>query len=252
MTLAKKTFFIGAFGALAFATLIATTAPHVQAGDITSAVGYQYNGASIKAERLHPSANMSYKVAGKRYSPMKKVADFSQTGRASWYGNQFHGHRTSSGEAYNMNELTAAHKTLPIPSYAKVTNLANGKSVVVKINDRGPFHSGRVMDVSRAAAAKLGFLSRGTANVRIEQIVPGRQEVAAADNGGNVYVNLKSFDSEVAANSFAAQTNSHLSAGSSEKVSTIKQGGQYVVRMGPFNEQSRADSVRQSMQQTAI
>lgn len=93
--------------------------------------------AVVKAEKLHRSANLSYKVAGKRYQPLRKVAEFSQTGKASWYGSQFHGRKTSSGERYDMNIMTAAHKTLPIPSYARVTNLSNGKSVVVRINDRG-------------------------------------------------------------------------------------------------------------------
>ena len=84
----------------------------------------------VRAEKLSSSANRSYKVAGKRYTPMTKVSNFSQTGNASWYGSQFHGRKTSSGERYNMNALTAAHKTLPIPSYARVTNTKNGKSVI--------------------------------------------------------------------------------------------------------------------------
>ncbi|WP_139379707.1 septal ring lytic transglycosylase RlpA family protein, partial [Zoogloea sp. LCSB751] len=87
--------------------------------------------------------------------------------------------KTSSGERYDMNMMTAAHKTLPIPSYAKVTNLANGKSVVVRINDRGPFHSSRVMDLSKAEAGKLGFINQGTANVRVEQVLPGSGETLA-------------------------------------------------------------------------
>ena len=102
----------------------------------------------IRAEKLHPSANLSYKVKGTRYQPIQKVSNFTQEGKASWYGKQFHGRKTASGERYDMHEMTAAHRTLPIPSYAKVTNLANGKEVIVRINDRGPFHSNRVMDVS--------------------------------------------------------------------------------------------------------
>ena len=110
----------------------------------------------IRAEKLHPSANLSYKVKGTRYQPIQKVSNFTQEGKASWYGKQFHGRKTASGERYDMNEMTAAHRTLPIPSYAKVTNLANGKEVIVRINDRGPFHSNRVMDVSFGAAKKIG------------------------------------------------------------------------------------------------
>ncbi len=126
----------------------------------------------VKTEPLHKTANLSYKVAGKRYQPTKKIESFSQTGKASWYGPGFHGKKTSSGERFDMNTLSAAHRTLPIPSYARVTNLSNGKSVVVRINDRGPFHGNRVMDVSKAAAKELGFIHTGTANVKVEQILP--------------------------------------------------------------------------------
>jgi len=126
----------------------------------------------VKTEPLHKTANLSYKVAGKRYQPTKKIEQFSQTGKASWYGPGFHGKKTSSGERFDMNTLSAAHRTLPIPSYARVTNLSNGKSVVVRINDRGPFHGNRVMDLSKAAAKELGFIHTGTANVKVEQILP--------------------------------------------------------------------------------
>lgn len=125
----------------------------------------------VRAEPLIKSANMSYKVRGMRYTPVKQVKSFSQTGQASWYGPGFHGKKTASGERYNMYAYTAAHKTLPIPSYAKVTNLKNGKSVIVRINDRGPFHGNRVIDLSKGAAEKIGF--SGVADVRVEQIVPG-------------------------------------------------------------------------------
>ena len=126
----------------------------------------------VQTEPLHKTANLSYKVAGKRYQPTKKIEQFSQTGKASWYGPGFHGKKTSSGERFDMNTLSAAHRTLPIPSYARVTNLSNGKSVIVRINDRGPFHGNRVMDVSKAAAKELGFIHTGTANVKVEQILP--------------------------------------------------------------------------------
>ena len=106
-------------------------------------------------------------------------AAFSQTGKASWYGPGFHGRKTANGERFDMNTLTAAHRTLPISSYVRVTNLANGKSVVVRINDRGPYHGNRVMDLSKAAAQELGFIRTGTAQVKIEQITtdaPSRKE----------------------------------------------------------------------------
>lgn len=130
-----------------------------------------------KSEKSRPSVrvNTKAKVANKTISknvalPIYKEGGFSQTGRASWYGPGFHGKRTSNGETFDMHALTAAHRTLPMSSYARVTNLANGKSIVVRINDRGPFHSNRVMDLSKGAATQLGFLRQGSANVKIEAL----------------------------------------------------------------------------------
>jgi rare lipoprotein A len=131
-----------------------------------------------RAEPLHRYANRPYEQMGKKYVPLTRVADFKQRGVASWYGKRFHGNPTSSGEKYDMYKMSAAHPTLPIPSYARVTNLANGKSVVVRVNDRGPFHAGRAIDLSYAAAWKLGYLSQGSAQVEIEQIMPGGTPVA--------------------------------------------------------------------------
>lgn len=199
----------------------------------------------IRAEKLHSSANLSYKVAGKRYTPLTKVSSFSQTGKASWYGNQFHGRKTASGERYDMNALTAAHRTLPIPSYARVTNTKNGKSVIVRVNDRGPFHGSRVMDVSKAAAQKLGFISQGTTHIKIEQVLPvlpGSETAMSDMPKKDIYVDLKSFGSESEALAYMNQTGRNLSsADMASKVSVEKRGGSYVVRMGPFAAQERAD-----------
>jgi rare lipoprotein A len=129
--------------------------------------------ATPRAEPLHRYANRPYTVFGKGYRPLSSVQPFRQRGMASWYGKRFHGQKTSSGEPYDMYKMTAAHPTLPIPSYARVTNLANGRSVVVRINDRGPFHAGRVIDLSYVAAHKLGYIAAGSAQVEVEAIVPG-------------------------------------------------------------------------------
>ena len=110
---------------------------------------------------------------GKRYVPLTRVGPFQQKGIASWYGRRFHGNPTSSGEPYDMYKMTAAHPILPIPSFARVTNISNGRSVVVRINDRGPFHSNRIIDLSYAAAYKLGYVAAGSTRVLVEQIVPG-------------------------------------------------------------------------------
>jgi rare lipoprotein A len=125
-----------------------------------------------RSEALNRFANKPYQALGKNYVPFTSVRPYQERGVASWYGKQFHGQKTSSGELYDMYAMSAAHPLLPIPSYARVTNLANGRSVVVRINDRGPFHAGRVIDLSYVAAAKLGYIDRGQAEVEVRAIVP--------------------------------------------------------------------------------
>jgi rare lipoprotein A len=128
--------------------------------------------AVVKYEPYARFANKPYSVFGQTYTPLLNDEPFSQRGVASWYGVKFHGQRTSSGEPYDMYKMTAAHPTLPIPSYARITNLANGNAVVVRINDRGPFHSDRIVDVSYTAALKLGLLGKGSHEVEIERLFP--------------------------------------------------------------------------------
>ena len=128
--------------------------------------------AKPRAEPLHKFANRPYEVFGKNYVPLTSVRPFRQRGIASWYGKRFHGQKTASGEPYDMYAMTAAHPTLPIPSYARVTNVRNGRQVVVRINDRGPFHSNRVIDLSYAAAYRLGYIEAGSAEVEVEAVVP--------------------------------------------------------------------------------
>lgn len=119
------------------------------------------------------TGNKPYQVFGKTYTPINDATTpFKQRGIASWYGKKFHGKRTSSGEPYDMFKITAAHPILPIPSYARVTNLANGKQIIVRINDRGPFHSNRVMDLSYTAALKLGYIGKGSSEIEIERLLP--------------------------------------------------------------------------------
>ena len=113
-----------------------------------------------------------YTVLGKQYSVMSSSLGYIATGTASWYGRKFHGHQTSNGEVYDMYKMSAAHKSLPLPTYLRVTNLANGRQVIVRVNDRGPFHDDRLIDLSYAAASKLDMLSKGTAHVKIEAIDP--------------------------------------------------------------------------------
>lgn len=132
----------------------------------------------VTAEPRSRVGNKSpYSVLGKQYRVLDRVDGYVEQGTASYYGNKFHGRRTSNQEVYDMYAFTAAHKTLPLPSFARVTNLDNGRSIVVRVNDRGPFHAGRVIDLSYAAAVKLGYRERGTARVRVEALTE-------ADDGG--------------------------------------------------------------------
>jgi len=136
--------------------------------------------ARPRSEPLNPGANSPYSVLGRKYVPYQSLTPYRQRGIASWYGRKFHGKRTSSGERYDMYAMTAAHTILPIPSYARVTNLSNGRSVVVRVNDRGPFHSDRIIDLSYAAAYKLGYVNAGSTHVEVEAILP-RSSAAARE-----------------------------------------------------------------------
>jgi rare lipoprotein A len=133
-----------------------------------------------RAEPLHRFANRPYSVFGREYVPATSLRPYRERGVASWYGRKFHGQKTSSGEIYDMYAMTAAHPTLPLPSYARVTNTATGKSVVVRVNDRGPFLHERVVDLSFAAAHRIGIAQRGSGEVEVEAILPGTVAVAAA------------------------------------------------------------------------
>ena len=161
--------------------------------------------AEAKSRYGNPS---SYEVFGKRYFVRDSSTGFVQQGIASWYGTKFHGRRTSSGETYNMYAMTAAHKTLPLPTYVEVVNQDNGRRAIVKVNDRGPFHEGRIIDLSYAAATKLGVVAAGTANVRIRALDPedgteqdgappvGMVNSESARRSGQVYVQVAAFSTE--------------------------------------------------------
>lgn len=135
--------------------------------------------AEPKIEPLHRFANKPYSVLGRDYVPLTRLTHYKALGMGSWYGRKFHGQKTSSGEIYDMFGMSAAHATLPIPSYVRVTNPASGKSVVLRVNDRGPFHAGRLIDLSYAAAWKLGYADSGSALLEVESVLPGDTRLAA-------------------------------------------------------------------------
>ena len=161
---AKNASFAGLFAALAFSACAAQQSPAPDAAPQPEPAPHAAAAPAAKKAALQSAAKKADKT--------EKTAKFRQTGKASWYGPGFHGKKTANGERFDMNTLTAAHRTLPISSRVRVTNLANGKSVVVRINDRGPYHGNRVMDLSKAAAQELGFIRTGTAQVKIEPLAP--------------------------------------------------------------------------------
>ncbi len=135
-----------------------------------------------KLEPRTAAGNKSpYTVLGETYQVMPQSNGYTAVGKASWYGKKFHGYKTSNGETYDLYKMTAAHRTLPIPSYVRVTNLANNRTAIVRVNDRGPFHSERIMDLSYAAAVKLDIVRTGTATVRLEAIDPSNYRQASRD-----------------------------------------------------------------------
>jgi rare lipoprotein A len=197
-----------------------------------------------------------YTVLGETYRLLQTSKGFTQTGNASWYGKKFHGLRTSSGELYDMYKMTAAHRNLPLPTYVRVTNLSNQKTVIVKVNDRGPFHSERVMDLSYAAASKLDIIKAGTAKVRIEAIDPAEfqrklgstgkpQKPASADMASDearFYVQVGAFGALENATALQAHL---LDLVYAPIVIAKADGGHAVnrVQVGPFFTREDADKV---------
>jgi rare lipoprotein A len=219
-----------------------------------------------KHEKRTRAGNPStYVVLGKRYHVLKSSTGFSQRGIASWYGNKFHGKKTSNGETYDMYAMTAAHKTLPIPCYVQVTNLKNGKQVVVRVNDRGPFHENRIIDLSYAAAKKLGITGNGTGLVEIRTVEPGQPAPPATRVATNntaktqtptakpvLYLQLGSFIERNNAESLRAQlvlNNVHAAA---IQQSTVDRHNIYRVRIGPLTTVEEADRIASQISSLGI
>ena len=202
-----------------------------------------------KPEPLHKYANKTYVALGHTYTPAASGKGYKAQGLASWYGRRFHGKRTASGEPYDMYAMTAAHPTLPLPSYARVTSLENGKSVVVRINDRGPFHSGRIIDLSYTAAHKLGFVQNGKGRVEVESITP--EEIARdreADSEAGTYLQLGSFTSRANAEKLLARAATQLDTRTNELV-LLDQSDRYRVALGPYSDPDSADQAAREVQQ---
>jgi rare lipoprotein A len=217
-------------------------------------------------EPFHRFANRPYTVFGQTYVPVVNKQPGRERGLASWYGRKFHGQKTASGEVYDMFGMSAAHKTLPLPSYVKVTNVKNGRSVVVRVNDRGPFHPDRIIDLSYAAAEKLGIARAGSALVEVERVIPGAGETPLATpaqpsmpvvetamvtrEGAGLWLQLGAFNSPETAEGFRERVARDLDW-LNESATVVHRDGLYRVRLGPYANAAEAaaigDKVRRSM-----
>ena len=230
----------------------------------------QIPDAVPRDEPFHRFANRPYTVFGLTYVPVVNKEPVKERGMASWYGRMFHGRKTASGEVYDMFAMTAAHKTLPIPSFARVTNVKTGQSVVVRINDRGPFHSDRIIDLSYAAAARIGIAAMGSGLVDVERLVvaPGVSEVVAAaplpppppmasvetpmisQEAAAIWLQLGAFSSAENAEAFREHTAASLKW-ILQPIEVAARDGFYRVRLGPYRNREEAvaiaDKVRESL-----
>ena len=229
----------------------------------------QVPDAVPRDEPFHRFANRPYTVMGQTYAPMVNRQPTKERGMASWYGRKFHGRKTASGEIYDMFAMTAAHKTYPIPSYARVTNVKTGQSVVVRVNDRGPFLSNRIIDLSFAAATRIGIAGPGSGLVEVERILPGvgvSDELAAAlpppppmasvetpvvaREGGALWLQLGAFSSAESAESFRDHVGRSLDW-LLEPIGIARLDGLHRVRIGPYRNVDEAaaigDKVRRSL-----
>lgn len=212
-------------------------------------------------EPYHRGANRPYTVLGRTYVPVVNNDAFREEGIASWYGKKFHGNKTSIGETYDMYAMTAAHPTLPLPAYVRVTNPANGRAVVVRVNDRGPFHAERIIDLSYAAAVKLDLARRGSGRVIVERVFAGSAANASvalatpapppattitsatiAADAGDLFLQLGAFSSADNAEQFRQRIALALDW-NREPITIAVRGGMHRVRLGPYKSRGDAEHV---------
>ncbi len=214
---------------------------HIGPDDISDAVP--------RPDPILAAGNKSpYSVNGVSYEILKDYRNYREQGTASWYGSKFHGHETSNGEIFDLYAPSAAHKTLPIPSYARVTNLDNGRSVVVRVNDRGPFHGNRLIDLSYAAAVKLGYMEKGTASVEVEALnITGVDDRRDAPGTHYRFLQLGAFGAEASAQRLQAELQGFLQT--PVFISEVDAGGKllYRVRVGPVADSDELALVQQQL-----
>ena len=213
--------------------------------------------AQPKYEALSKRANRPYVAFNKKYVPMQKIIPFEEEGYASWYGKRYHGRKTSIGETYDMYQMTGAHKTLPLPCYIKVTNLQNKRSVIIRVNDRGPFIDERIVDLSYAAAQRLRIIEKGSELVKIEMINPSLAEknVEQTDKASSVDSSIKYF--YIQAGAFSNENNasylinrlSKIKFRNSLNIKTLSKDSLYLVTIGPYDTKKIAEQALQDISQ---
>lgn len=197
-----------------------------------------------KSESLSKYGNHSpYRVHGKIYQVNNNPAGYTETGKASWYGKKFHGRQTSNQEVFDMYKLTAAHKTLPLPSYVEVTNLKNSKKIVVRVNDRGPFIGDRIIDLSYAAAKALGYVNDGIADVHIRVINSPKDLVKNPIKQGLTYLQLGAYSDKNTAYNLAKKTSELLGIETFVTILASQNGALHRVRIGPINSENQVNSL---------
>jgi len=212
-----------------------------------------------RSEPKSRGGNKDYRVNGKSYRVLSTSKGYKKRGVASWYGKKFHGHRTSNGEIYDMYQMSAAHKSLPLPTYVRVTHLKNGHSVILRVNDRGPFHRNRLIDLSYVAAKKLGITATGTGVVEVEAIDPEKYHASKRQKTQNKTSNPK-FKIYLQAGAFSQQQNAHylqdriinLDLPYSTSVKFDPYQKLYKVRLGPFASVDVADTVSDTLYKNQI
>lgn len=211
--------------------------------------------ADPKIEPYSKAASQPYVVFGKTYVPIIDERPFTQRGFGTWYGKKFHGQKTSSGELYDMYKMTAAHPTLPIPSYARVTNLKTGVQVIVRINDRGPFHSTRIIDLSYTAALKLGYLSSGSSELEVQRLLPEEITRLAATQRGRIAPTTITGTEPVTVGSVTPASVVGVNAGvantaaGSVVIDTAVNSGFYL-QLGAYVQQANANTARDKLMQS--
>lgn len=209
-----------------------------------------------RAEPISRANSRPYTVLGRSYRPHTQIQPYRARGLASWYGKRYHGKKTANGETYDMYAMTAAHTVLPLPSYARVTNLSNGRTVVVRLNDRGPFHDKRIIDLSYSAAYKLGFVNKGSTMVEVEAIIPGELSTISAPilaatqppqragplNAGEsgIFLQLGAFSDFDNAQGFVRRMRADI-VWLGDSIQLYESGNLYKVHAGPYESRTTAD-----------